>query len=444
MDRKRTCSSSVCQEDIMEGEKRATILVVDDEEMNINLLEAYLTHDYDIIPAYTGSEALEIIKQRTPDLVLLDVMMPDMNGYDICNQLKSSPETQFIPIVMVTALSGKEDRIQGISAGADDFLTKPLDRLELKTRVSSLLRIKHLHDSLLEEKKQLRKANEYLYNLMKASPIATLTVDSDQNILTLNLSAMQLLGYGMDELVGSPITNITGGNQLEFTDKKDYEICFLKKNKENTPMNVSTSVAEGDGTRIMIVTLQDRSELRGLFITPVKEDISEKTDLDNVFLETGFIYLIPCHDSADGYKLFTNLVKGGTPGLCITRQNPEKIRDIYQLTKTPMIWLTKNKVHGQQVIDPSELFKIFPTVFDFISKVNDGVILLDGLEFLSLFNDVRSVVKLMEQTNDTIMASSSRMILQLDPDVFDKKEYHLLKRWMKLLPLEREDIEQLP
>ncbi|MGB3908423.1 MAG: DUF835 domain-containing protein [Methanomethylovorans sp.] len=428
----------------MEGEKRSTILVVDDEEININLLEGYLMHDYDIIPARTGSEALKIIKQKVPDLVLLDVMMPDMNGYDVCDKLKNSPETQFIPIVMVTALSSKEDRIQGISAGADDFLTKPIDRLELKTRVSSLLRIKHLHDSLIEEKKQLKKANEHLYNLMKASPIATLTVDSDQNILTQNLSAMHLLGYGMDELIGSSITTITEGKQLEFTDKKDYEICFLKKNKEKTPMNVSTSVAEDNGSRIMIITLQDRSELRGLFITPVKEELAEKTSYDTVFLENGFIYLMPEHESADGYKIFTNLVKSGTPGLCITRQNPEKIRDIYHLTKTPMIWLTKNKIPGQQVIDPSELFKIFPTIFDFINKVSDGVILLDGLEFLYLFNDVRSVVKLMEQTNDAIMASSSRMILQLDPEILDRKEYHLLKRWMKLLPLEANGLEQVP
>lgn len=425
----------------MEGEKKPKILVVDDEEMNINLLEAYLMHDYDLIPAYTGTEALQIVKEQKPDLILLDVMMPDMNGYAVCNLLKSSPETQFIPIVMVTALSSKEDRIQGISAGADDFLTKPLDRLELKTRVSSLLRIKQLHDSLVEEKRQLRKANDYLYNLMKASPIATLTIDSNQNILTLNLSAMQLLGYGMDELIGSPIARITGGSWLEFTDRKDYEIFFTKKNRENTPMNVSTSVVEDNGNSIMIVTLQDRSELRGLFITPVKEEVSEKINLENISLENGFIYLIPAHDSADGYKLFTNLVKSGTPGLCITRQNPEKIRDKYNLTKTPMIWLTKNKIHGQQVIDPSELFKIFPTVFDFLSKAHDGVILLDGLEFLSLFNDVRSVVKLIEQTNDTIMASSSRMILQLDPEVFEKKEYHLLKRWMKLLPSDVEDIE---
>ncbi len=426
----------------MESKNKDIILIVDDEEMNINLLEAYLMNDYQIIKAYTGTEALERVKEKKPDLVLLDVMMQDMNGYTVCDKLKSSPETQFIPVVMVTSLSGREDRIQGISAGADDFLTKPLDRLELKTRVSSLLRIKHLHDSLIEEKKQLRKTNEYLDNLMRASPIATLTIDSDQNILTLNLSAIQLLGYGKDELAGLPITNLTGGKWLEFTDKKDYETFFVKKNKEYTPMNVSTSVFEGNGNKIMIITLQDRSELRGLFITPVKEEVSEKQDFDGIFLERGSIYLIPNHDSAEGYKVFANVVKSGMQGLCITRQNPEKIRDKYNLTKTPMIWLTKNRIHGQQVIDPSELFKIFPTVFDFINKAQDGIILLDGIEFLSLFNDVRSVVKLMEQTNDTIMASSSRMILQLDPEVFDKKEYHLLKRWMKLISSENEEIEQ--
>ena len=289
----------------------------------------------------------------------------------------------------------------------------------------------------------MRKTNEYLHNLMKASPIATVTIDSNQNILTLNLSAIQLLGYGMDELIGSPISSITGGNWLEFTDKKDYETLFLKKNRESIQMNVSTSVVEDNGHQILILTLQDRSELRGLFITPVKEEVSEKNDLEDVSLKNGFIYLTPSYDFAEGYRLFANLVKGGTPGLCITRQNPEKIRDKYNLTKTPMIWLTKNRIPGQQVIDPSELFKILPTIFDFISKAHDGVILLDGLEFLSLFNDVRSVVKLMEQINDAIMASSARMILQLDPDVFDKKEYHLLKRWMKLLPSE-DDKAELP
>ena len=304
------------------------------------------------------------------------------------------------------------------------------------------MRIKHLHDSLIEEKKQLRKANDYLDNLMRASPIATLTIDSKQNILTLNLSAIQLLGYGVDELVGLPITSITGGKWLEFADKKDYETFFIKKNKEYTPMNVSTSVVEGSDRKIMIISLQDRSELRGLFITPVKEEVSEKQDFDGISLERGSIYLVPNHDSAEGYKIFAKLVKSGTQGLCITRQNPEKIRTKYNLTKTPMIWLTKNRIQGQQVIDPSELFKIFPTVFDFINKAQDGIVLLDGLEFLSLFNDVRSVVKLMEQTNDTIMASSSRMILQLDPEVFDKKEYHLLKRWMKLVSSEKEEIEQ--
>ncbi|MBC7085987.1 MAG: DUF835 domain-containing protein [Methanomethylovorans sp.] len=420
----------------MEREQRAKILVVDDEEINVHLLEAYLMHEYDVISAYTGLDALNIIKEKKPDLVLLDVMMPDMNGFTICKKIKSSPDTQFIPIIMVTALSGREDRIQGIIAGADDFLTKPVDRLELKTRVSSLLRIKYLHDSLIEEKRQLKKANEYLYTLMKASPIATLTIDSNQNILTANQSAVQLLGYGINELIGLPINTFTDGKWLEFADKKDYEIIFTKKNCEKINMNVSTSVVEDNESKIMIVTLQDLSELRGLFITPVKEEVYEKIHMDNVSLENGFIYLIPSHEAADGYKLFTNVVKSGTPGLCITRQNPEKIREQYKLTKTPMIWLTKNKISGQQVIDPSELFKIYPTILDFISKANDGVILLDGLEYLTLFNDVRSVVKLIEQTNDAIMASSSRMILQLDPDVFDKKEYHLLKRWMKLLYLE--------
>src|SRR5665648_986794 len=89
------------------------ILVVDDEPQNVELLDAYLALDYDVIEAYSGEEALLKIKEELPDIILLDVMMPRMNGYEVCKILKSDPKTQFIPIILVTALSGVDNRIQG-------------------------------------------------------------------------------------------------------------------------------------------------------------------------------------------------------------------------------------------------------------------------------------------------------------------------------------------
>ena len=122
----------------MPNSARPRILVVDDEPMNVELIEAYLSYEYDIIHAYSGVEALEIASREKLDLVLLDVMMPDLNGYHVCRELKTSPFSQFVPVILATALSGRNDRLKGIEAHADDFLTKPIDRLELKMRVKSL------------------------------------------------------------------------------------------------------------------------------------------------------------------------------------------------------------------------------------------------------------------------------------------------------------------
>ncbi|KXS44217.1 MAG: hypothetical protein AWU59_676 [Methanolobus sp. T82-4] len=541
----------------MDDEKKGKVLIVDDEEVNVKLLEAYLMNDYEIVTAYGGVEALEKVEEHNPDIILLDIMMPDITGYKVCETLKGSEDTKFIPIVMVTALSGIEDRIMGIKAGADDFLTKPLDRIEINTRVSSLLRIKKLHDDLINQRDQaklyldlasvvlvvldevgnvrlmskkgyellgyteeeitgtdwfenyvpdtarrkfrdmfnsflsggtdldayfespvltrsgeeriigwnnfvpminndhvggllmsgtditerkeaeekIKRANEYLDNLLKASPIAMLSLDSKGNILTVNNNATELLDMEINDLLGRPLSSlIAGESSIEFKDMKDREIVFVKGNGDQVPMNVSTSVIAGnENDKNLILTLQDRSELRGLFITPLTEDVHEQAEEDESELEAGFIYLADCVDSGDAYSFFSHLVKQGKPGLCITRNNPENIRVRYGLPKTPFVWLSKNRSQDQQTIDPAELFRIHPTISDFVDKVDDGIILMDGLEYLLLDNDFISVVKLMEQTNDTIMASGSRFILVIDPDTLEKKEFHMLKRWMKTL-----------
>ncbi len=125
------------------------ILVVDDKPQNVELLEADLVASgHDIIPAYDGKTALDKVRSEDPDLILLDVMMPGMDGFEVCERLKSDETTMFIPIVMVTALSDREDRIRGIDAGVDDFLTKPYDKQVLRARVKSLLRMKYYTDEL--------------------------------------------------------------------------------------------------------------------------------------------------------------------------------------------------------------------------------------------------------------------------------------------------------
>lgn len=127
----------------------ARVLVVDDLEPNVKLLEAKLRAEYfDVIGAFSGEEAIERAKKEQPDIILLDVMMPGMDGFEACRILKSTPETAHIPVVMVTALDQQADRVAGLKAGADDFLTKPVEDVALFARVRSLSRLKMMTDEL--------------------------------------------------------------------------------------------------------------------------------------------------------------------------------------------------------------------------------------------------------------------------------------------------------
>ncbi len=132
-----------------EQDKTPVVLVVDDNQQNLELLQAYLEDmDCETIPARDGAEALEIIGKKSPDLILLDVMMPKMSGFEVCKRIKNDPKTADIPIIMVTALNEFGDIERGIDSGTDDFISKPVNKLELTTRVKTMLKLKHLSDKL--------------------------------------------------------------------------------------------------------------------------------------------------------------------------------------------------------------------------------------------------------------------------------------------------------
>jgi CheY-like chemotaxis protein len=138
------------------------ILIADDNQQNCELLEAYLADgDYDIVFAYDGRQTLDRVAEKTPDLILLDIMMPKLSGYEVCQRLKAEPATRDVPVLMVTALNEAGDIEKAVAAGCDDFLTKPVNSLELKTRVRSLLRVRHLineRDRLLAYVAEVEKA----------------------------------------------------------------------------------------------------------------------------------------------------------------------------------------------------------------------------------------------------------------------------------------------
>jgi two-component system alkaline phosphatase synthesis response regulator PhoP len=130
-------------------EKPPVILVVDDNQQNLELLQACLEDTNCVtVPANDGPTALRIVKNQPPDLILLDVMMPKMSGFEVCRRLKNDPATANIPVIMVTALNELGDIERGIDSGSDDFVSKPVNKLELLTRVRTMLKLKHLSDKL--------------------------------------------------------------------------------------------------------------------------------------------------------------------------------------------------------------------------------------------------------------------------------------------------------
>ncbi len=160
----------------------ARVLVVDDIRANVKLLQARLEAEYfNVLTASNGQDALEICRTNRVDVVLLDVMMPGIDGFEVCRTLKASPETLNIPVVMVTALDQVSDKIQGLDCGADDFLTKPVDDIALVTRVKSLARLKMLNDEMLMRVTTSRQMglsdDDTLARILKDGPGRVLVVD---------------------------------------------------------------------------------------------------------------------------------------------------------------------------------------------------------------------------------------------------------------------------
>lgn len=139
------------------------ILIVDDQPVNVDILQTRLAvHGYEILTAYDGEEALDKARIELPDLILLDIMMPKIDGIEVCRRLKADETLPFMPIIMVTAKADTKDVVVGLDAGADEYLTKPVDQTSLVARVKSMLRIKALHDTVQDQAAQLAEWNQTL------------------------------------------------------------------------------------------------------------------------------------------------------------------------------------------------------------------------------------------------------------------------------------------
>jgi len=180
------------------------ILVVDDEPSNVELLKLILKKEYDVMTAFDGGEALKKIDEQSPDLILLDIMMPGINGYDVCRNLKSNEKTMSIPIVMITALKENKDRINAIEAGADDFLSKPVDMDVLTAKLKSLLKVKQYYDNLMQKNRNTNISKNSIefknieHPLLKEKTVAEDIVKNHLEIIILDmLYKKPMCGYDL-------------------------------------------------------------------------------------------------------------------------------------------------------------------------------------------------------------------------------------------------------
>lgn len=243
----------------------ARVLVVDDVLPNVKLLAAKLSREYfDVITAHSGPEALERVNEDMPDIVLLDVMMPGMDGFEVCERIRANPATMHIPVVMVTALSDSTDRIRGLEAGADDFLTKPVNDIALFARVRSLVRLKMMIDEwrlreatsgqfgVLPEQRVL-VGHESTLNarvlLVEDDPIdvakITETLARDQAVLTASGQCQSALGQALAEEFDLVILSLT------LIEEDGLRLCSQLRSHERTrQVPVLLLADDGDIVRV--------------------------------------------------------------------------------------------------------------------------------------------------------------------------------------------------
>jgi len=194
-------------------EKNGTVLVVDDTRFNVEFMADCLNlAGYDVLKAYSGEEALEIVDKAMPDLILLDIILPGIDGYTVTERLKNNEKTRIVPIVLVTSLDALEDKVKGLEAGADDFLTKPVNQVELVARIRSLIKLKRLQEEILEN--ALKEEKEFTDSLIHNATVPIFVLDANHKIIIWNKACEELTGFSADVMLG------TGRQWQPFYDNK--------------------------------------------------------------------------------------------------------------------------------------------------------------------------------------------------------------------------------
>ncbi len=186
-------------------DREPKVLIVDDDKENVDLIAYFLKpQNYQIITAHDGVEALRLVESDHPDIILLDIKLPKMDGFQVCERIKKNHYSHFIPIIMITALKDLKSKIRSLEAGADDFISKPFENIELLTRVKSLLRIKKYHDELERKNRELEEKNKALIRMDQfKEELNHLIVHDMKNPIFVIQGNLQMLSMGLDEQMGT-------------------------------------------------------------------------------------------------------------------------------------------------------------------------------------------------------------------------------------------------
>ncbi|MDD5232094.1 MAG: response regulator [Syntrophales bacterium] len=257
--------------------RKPRILCVDDEKANLLLLQAVLTpRGYDVVQARSGREALEAVQEQPIDLALLDVMMPEMDGYTVCRRIKSDSAKQYIPVVMVTALTSKQDKIRGIEAGAEDFISKPFDQQEVLARISMLLKMKEMFTRLQCAYLNINSLTSFGEELI--GTFDPLRFDFLQKVDSI---VNQIIRKSSDR-IEKPLMVIVGARQEKEYQWLQYEASYRELNRVNLEARLGSFLPfiEKGKSKAFFSNGPDRA---GLEIQPLLDKLRDlKIKVDNI------------------------------------------------------------------------------------------------------------------------------------------------------------------